>query len=146
MDVSWCTTRISTGSAVPPAEIGNLRHVGVTMVFDSRIEVDDSAAYGAGEVLYLRLGTADDGQGKGEQYWGTMLKYVMPWFPEPGIRIHFQCGSGVNRGPSAAFCTMVALGWTPEAAEAAIRASRPSVGLAYRDDVVRTCRKLGYIT
>ena len=153
MDVSWVTTRIATGSAVPPGEIASLRHegitsmtdTGITTVFDTRAEVNDAALYVSAGVGYIWLPTVDDGLPKREEYWGALLREVLPYCIMPWQRLLFQCGAGVNRGPSAAFCTMIGLGWLPEVAEARIRAVRPQVGLSYRDDVVRSCEVLGYL-
>jgi Fe-S cluster assembly protein SufB len=60
-----------------------------------------------------------------------------------GATVH-NCAAGINRGPSTAYSLMRALGWPAADAEAAIRAARPQVGLAYKGDADAAVAALGY--
>src|SRR5262245_32254250 len=144
LDISWCSTRIATGSAVLGSDIPLLDGAGVRLVVDTRFEADDTDAYTDNNVAYLRFPTSDDGAPKPLDYWRVLLDQTVPLFAHPHHRLLFQCVSGVNRGPSAAYAVMVALGWTDAQARAQILAARPAAALAYAADALTACQSLGY--
>lgn len=51
---------------------------------------------------------------------------------------------GINRGPSMCYAVLLAQGLDVNTAENLIRARRPQVGLAYKQDAIRAVKELGY--
>ena len=47
-----------------------------------------------------------------------------------------HCHMGINRGPSAGYAVLLALGWDPVDALAAIRAARPIANIWYAEDAL----------
>lgn len=147
-DFSFVTARLATGAAVSvPDDVAQLAAAGVTHVIDCRDDFSDGALLAAHpEITYLWNGVPDDGNPAthGDAWFGRSLAFALPALAQPHARVYAHCAAGVNRGPSTAFAIMLALGFTAAAAEQVIRAARPQVGLAYKDEAVASATSLGY--
>lgn len=145
-DFEFCSTRVATGAAVSgEADVQALVDAGVTHVVDARAEFDDAPLFAAHPAIsYLWNPAEDDGQTKPPEYFAKTLGFALPALAVPHTKVYCHCAAGVNRGPSNAFAVLVAQGWTAGGAEALIRAARPQVGLAYKNDAIAACKTLGY--
>lgn len=143
-DFTFVTTRLATGAAVSTADdVAQLAAAGITTVIDCRGEFDDAPLLGPA-FAYLWNGVQDDGQPKPADWFGRSLAFALPALAQPHVKVYAHCAAGVNRGPSTAFAIMLATGWLPAQAEAQIRAVRPQVGLAYKNDAVAAIPLLGF--
>jgi hypothetical protein len=143
-DFSFVTVRLATGAAIStPDDVSALAAAGVTAVIDCRAEFDDGPLL-AGQFAYLWNGTEDDGTTKDPSWFARSLAFGLPLLAQPHQRVYCHCAAGRNRGPSTAYAVMRALGWGSADAEATIRAARPQVELAYKDDADAAIAVLGY--
>lgn len=143
-DFTFVTPRLATGAAISsPGDVADLVAAGVTACIDCRSEFDDAPLL-APSMAYLWNGTADDGTPKPPAWFAMGLTFALPLLAQPHQKVYAHCAGGINRGPSMAMAIMMALGWTPGGAEAAIRAARPQVGLRYKDDAVAAITALGF--
>ena len=144
-DFTFVTARLATGAAISSqADVDALVAAGITHCIDCRIEFDDTPLLAGSGMAYLWNGTADDGTHKGTAWFASSLTFALPMFTLPHTKLYCHCAAGVNRGPSTAYACMQALGWSAADAEAAIRAARPQVGLAYKGDADAAVAALGY--
>jgi protein-tyrosine phosphatase len=147
VDFDFVTGRIATGSGLNSADdVNMLVSSGINVVIDCRNDFDDGPLFaGNPNINYLWNPTADDGTTKPPEYWQRSLEFALPLLAKPHTKVYAHCAAGINRGPSTAYCLMVALGFDPDLAEKLIRDARPVVRLAYMNDAVTGCRSLGYI-
>jgi protein-tyrosine phosphatase len=144
-DFSFVTRRLATGAAISgPDDVQALLAAGITHCIDCRGEFDDSSLLATSGMGYLWNGTADDGQPKPPAWFAASLAFALPALVIPRAKIYAHCAAGVNRGPSTAYAILRALGLDPAGAEAMIRAARPQVGLAYKNDADAAVTALGY--
>lgn len=145
-DFDFVTDRVATGAALNgPDDVGAITAAGINVVVDARAEYDDGQLFAANPaVAYLWNPTQDDGQPKPAAYWQKTLEFVLPLLAQPHRKAYLHCAAGVNRGPSNAYCVLVAQGLPPDEAERLIRSARPIVGLAYKADALAACQALGY--
>ncbi len=154
--MSWCepmadfnmiTDRVATGAAlVGPADVKQILEAGLNVVVDARDDFDDGPLFaGNAGVHYLWNPTPDDKMLKPVEYWKRTLDFVMPLLAVPRMKVYLHCSAGVNRGPSNAFCVLVAQGLDPKLADSLIRQARPKVELAYEGDALAACIALGYV-
>jgi len=146
-DFDMITDRVATGAALDnAADVQQILAAGLNVVVDARIEFDDGPLFaGQPNVAYLWNPIEDDGLPKPVDYWQRTLSFVLPLLAQPKRKVYLHCAEGVNRGPSNAFCVLVAQGLAPAVAEGLIRAARPQVGLAYKNDALAACKLLGYV-
>ena len=149
MDYNWINSRIATGAAIgSPTDVDDLAGAGVTHIIDCRGELDDAPLLGGHpDMLYLWNGVADDGNPAthGDAWFSKSLAFALPALAQPHTKIYTHCAAGVNRGPSTAFAILYALGFTAGHVEALIRAARPQVGLAYKDEAIASVHNLGFV-
>ncbi|GAC1521760.1 MAG: hypothetical protein NVS3B1_06390 [Marmoricola sp.] len=146
-DFNLITPRLATGAAISSAaDAATLVAAGITAVVDCRAETDDAPFLVGSGLAYLWNPTQDDGQHKSPDWFAKTLSFALPLIAQPHQVVNLHCAAGVNRGPSAAYAVMRALGWSPGDAEAAIRKVRPQVGLAYKADADAAILALGYDT
>lgn len=144
-DFTKITPRLATGAAInDAADVAALVAAGITAVVDCRAETDDAPLLTGAGLAYLWNPTQDDGQHKSPDWFAKTLAFALPLISQPHQVVLAHCAAGVNRGPSAAYAVMRALGWTAAAAEATMRAARPQVGLAYKNDADVAILALGY--
>jgi hypothetical protein len=108
------------------------------------------------EALSLRLagdrltvlpsGTDDDGQPKSPSWFRKIVFFALDALRDPKAKVYFHCSAGVNRGPSAAYAVLRALGHTPSEAFALIRDARPKAGILYADSADRAVDALRFAT
>ena len=109
---------------------------GVTHILDVRQEADDTDWWASVEGLsYLWAGIDDAGQ----RLPAAWFDHVVGWATEAiaaGGVVLTHCHMGINRGPSAGYAVLLALGWDPVEALAAIRAARPIANIWYAEDAL----------
>jgi hypothetical protein len=148
VDFNFVTSRIATGARLnSAADVDALVAAGINVVIDCRDDFDDGPLFASNPgIVYKWNPTRDDGLPKSAEYWRISLEFVLPLLAQPRTKVYAHCSAGVNRGPSTAYCIMVALSFPPGEAEDLIRRARPMVGLAYRDDALAACKALGYVS
>lgn len=145
-DFTFVTARVATGAAITDeSDVEALAAAGVTHVVDARAELDDAPLL-AGRFAYLWNPTQDDGQPKPVDYWQKTLAFSLPVFQQPKTRLYLHCAAGINRGPSNAYCVLVALGFSSTFVLTLIRQARPVTvnGIRYAPDALAAIQALGY--
>ena len=114
-------------------QLDQWRAAGVTHIIDAREEWSDEqrVAELCPEMHYSWVGTHDDGTGQPDEWFRAGVDAALEALGDPGARIVIHCHMGVNRGPSMAFAVLLATGWDPVAAAAAIRSARPIAAILY---------------
>lgn len=138
--------KLAVGAAVTSvSDVNDLWAAGVRAVIDCRSEFDDGSliASRAG-MKYIWLPTDDDGQTKPTSWFAAGYRFALPIrLQDADEIIYAHCAAGINRGPSMCYFLLRALyAASPAAAEAAVRAARPQVGIAYKADADRACLEL----
>ena len=142
-NISWLTNTVATGGdlAYDPnialAQADALVAMGVTHVFDGRIEDDDSEIWAERGVIYVRYGVNDPG-GDAHlpyEYFDHAVELARDAAASGG-KILAHCHMGINRGPSAAAAILIDRGWQPERALQRIVRARPIAGVYYFMDAV----------
>ena len=111
---------------------------GVTHVLDVRLEADDAALWSLiPGVTYHWDGIDDAGQEVPDEWWERMVAWSLAALSQPGAKLLTHCHMGINRGPSAGYGVLLALGWDPVDAIAAIRSARPEAHCWYAEDALR---------
>jgi protein-tyrosine phosphatase len=109
---------------------------GVTHVLDVRHEADDEALWELiPEVTYLWAGIDDAGQRVPAGWFERIASWAVDAIAAGGV-VLTHCHMGINRGPSAGYAVLLALGWDPVEALAAIRSSRPIANVWYAEDAL----------
>ena len=113
--------------------------LGITHVVDTRLEWSDEQALAesAPHVRYLHHGMDDAGQQVPHAWFEEAVAWVEAAYeqdPEAVVLTH--CHMGINRGPSLGFAILLAQGWDPVDAIAAIRAARPQANVWYAADAL----------
>jgi len=106
--------------------------VGIRAVVDTRLEWtdDELIAEIAPEIAFLNEGVVDGGQPMRDSWFDNITDFAVRHLDSGGgVLIH--CGSGINRGPSAAFAVLLRLGWDPVDAIELIRTQRPAATVSY---------------
>jgi protein-tyrosine phosphatase len=145
-DFNFVTTRLATGGAVSVLDVTALIAAGITHIIDCQLEFDDTAEFVKSSAIVLWIGVADDGNAAthGPGWFGKGIPFALSALAEPRTKVYAHCAAGVNRGPSMCFAIMLALGFSAADAEATIRAARPQVGLAYKEEAIAAVPLLGY--
>lgn len=109
---------------------------GVTHILDVRQEADDSDWWASvKEVDYLWAGIDDAGQRLPVAWFERIVGWATDAIAAGGV-VLTHCHMGINRGPSAGYAVLLALGWDPVDALAAIRAARPIANTWYAEDAL----------
>lgn len=144
-DYDFVNKRLATGAALQtPEDAVEIVSAGITHVVDCTDAEDDTQLFVQTGVQVLWNPVPDDGQPKAPDWFGRSLVFAMPALGQPKNKIYAHCSAGMNRGPSTCFAIMLALGFAPEDAEAVIRAARPKVTLAYKQDAINAIPVLEY--
>ena len=120
-------------------QLEELLRVGVTHVVDVRIEADDTEFVDdhSPGTAYLWHGIDDAGQRVPTAWFEEGVAWVLTALDDPDAIVLTHCHMGINRGPSLGYAVMLAQGWDPVEAIAAIRAARPIAYVAYAEDALR---------
>ena len=121
------------------AQLDEIIRLGITHVLDVRLEWDDEAAFAnrAPHVRYLHHGMDDAGQAVPYEWFEEAIGWVEEgWRTDPDAIVLAHCHMGINRGPSLGFAILLALGWDPVEAIAAVRAARPVANVWYAADAL----------
>ncbi len=114
--------------------------LGITHIIDVRLEWSDLDAFAerAPHVGYLHHGMDDAGQAVPAEWFEHAVSWIeAAWTENPGAVVLTHCHMGINRGPSLGFAVLLALGWDPVEAIAAIRSARPQANVWYAADALR---------
>ena len=116
-----------------------LTTAGVTHVVDCRLEADDEELVGQlnPAMTYRWVGIDDAGQRVPAAWFDEAVAYVLDALTDPDAVVLTHCHMGINRGPSLGFAVLLAQGWDPVEAIAAIREARPVAFAAYAEDALR---------
>lgn len=144
-NMNFIHPRLATGGDCGYGEqlasnVADLVVAGITDIIDMREEYsdEDSFAVLAPQIRYHYIPMDDAGQTEGDSTWQAVADAAIGAFQqrrEAKVLVH--CHMGINRGPSAAFAILLATGWEPAKALAAIRDARPIAAIAYSHDVLR---------
>jgi len=109
---------------------------GITHILDARFEASDNDVWDQIPIIdYLWNGIDDAGQ----QVPSSWFEDITTWATEAirqGGKVLTHCHMGINRGPSAGFAVLLAMGWDPVEALTAIRAARSIAHIAYAEDAL----------
>jgi protein-tyrosine phosphatase len=110
---------------------------GITHVLDVRLELDDAQWWEeVREVSYRWAGVDDAGQRIPAAWFDEVTAWALKALEVPGAKLLTHCHMGINRGPSAAYAVLLALGWDPAEAIDAIRTARPIANVWYAEDAL----------
>lgn len=140
--------RIATGGEiVMPESAKALVVAGITHVINCAMDADDGPMLSKMPlVCFYNATTDDDGQTTQPAEWfEKTLAFALPVLAQPRTKVYAHCRMGINRGPSACYSILRALGHSPQVAESLIRAARPEVGLKYMRSAEEALAVLGYV-
>ncbi len=120
-------------------QLAEICELGITHVVDTRMEWSDeqAVAEAAPHVRYLHHGMDDAGQQVPHEWFEEAVAWVeAAYAADPDAIVLTHCHMGINRGPSLGFAVLLAQGWDPVEAIAAIRAARPQANVWYAADAL----------
>lgn len=118
------------------ARAAELMAAGVTHVLDVRQEADDTALWAAEpRISYRWAGIDDAGQRVPPEWFESIVNWAAAAIDTGGV-VLTHCHMGINRGPSAGYAVLLARGWDPVDALAAIRTIRPIANVWYAEDAL----------
>lgn len=139
--IHWVTDRVAVSGDLPSRRPDALAHLarweaeGITDVFDMRGERDDTEFVEANSGITSHwFGVDDNGTPRSDAWFSSFVAEALQVLSDPERRILVHCHMGVNRGPSAAYAVLLALGWDHLDGLRAIRDARPIAGIIYADD------------
>ena len=96
-------------------QLEELVRLGITHIVDVRLEWTDEefVAALAPDVGYLHLGVDDAGQRIPGAWFDAVTEWSLAALTEPGAKVLLHCHMGINRGPSAGYAVLLALGFDP---------------------------------
>jgi hypothetical protein len=113
--------------------------LGITHIVDVRLEWSDLDTFAerAPDIGYLHHGMDDAGQAVPAEWFERAVSWIEAAYAEdPDAVVLTHCHMGINRGPSLGFAVLLAQGWDPVEAIAAIRAARPQANVWYAADAL----------
>ncbi len=143
-NLNFITPRLATGGDLPErpdealSDLRGWQDLGITHVVDNRLEWNDAkfvAEHSSG-IEYLHNGVDDRGEDMPDEWFDTGVPFALAALTQPDTKVLVHCHMGINRGPSLAFATLLALGWDPIEAMTTIRAARPIAAVGYADDAL----------
>lgn len=120
-------------------QLDDLLRLGITHVLDVRMEWDDAQTFTdrAPHVRYLHHGMDDAGQAVPAEWFERVVGWAEDAYrQDPDAVVLAHCHMGINRGPSVGFAILLALGWDPVEAIAAVRRARPVANVWYAADAL----------
>lgn len=132
---SWVTDRIAVGGGIwRREEVLLLAKEGITHVIDCRSSGSAGALYKDTGVTFFHCGTDDDGQPKGDEWFGPGAMYGVTTLAMENTKLLVHCLAGINRGPSMAYVVMRLTGFDENSAYSAIKMARHLAVVGYRED------------
>lgn len=143
-NVSRVTDWLWTGGDIRPdpddalEDIRSLQRSGLTHIVDCRYEWTDEALFAvfAPGISYLHHGVDDDGGRQPDWWFDLGVGFVVHALAERSSQVLVHCHMGINRGPSLAYATLLALEWDPVEALEAIRSARPIAAVGYAEQAL----------
>lgn len=143
--ICWVNDQLAVSGDLPYSRSAAETHLrnweaeGITDVFDMRGEADDSEFIHANseQITSHWFGVDDNGGQRSNQWFESFVAMAFEILQDPERKILVHCHMGVNRGPSALYAIMIAIGWDHLEALRKIRDVRPIAGLIYAADAVR---------
>ena len=141
----FVTERIAVGGdldaydeALAVRQLEELVRLGITHIVDVRLEWTDEefVAALAPDVGYLHLGVDDAGQRIPAAWFDAVTEWSLAALTDPGAKVLLHCHMGINRGPSAGYAVLLALGFDPVDALDLIRSRRAIAHVAYAEDAL----------
>ena len=120
-------------------QLDDILRLGITHVLDVRLEWHDEQNFAerAPHIRYLHHGMDDAGQDVPPEWFERVVGFAEDaWREDPDAVVLAHCHMGINRGPSVGFAILLALGWDPVEAIAAIRRARPVANVWYAADAL----------
>lgn len=118
-------------------QVVELFEAGITHILDVRMEAEDSEIWSLFPgVAYRWDGIDDAGQRVPGHWFEGITTWALEALEDPNARLLTHCHMGINRGPSAGFAVLLALGWEPIEAIEAIRGARPIAFVGYAEDAL----------
>lgn len=138
--------RIGVGGGIwASTHVDRLVEAGFTHVVCAAEELEGLSLCLAGSRLtVLPDGIDDDGLPKSPSWFRRIVSFALDALHDPTAKVYFHCAAGINRGPSAAYAVLRALGHTRTEAFALIRDARPEAGILYADSADRAIDGLGF--
>lgn len=87
-------------------------------------------------VRFHHFGVDDWGGRRNPRWFDGLVATALEVLAQPDRKLMVTCWMGCNRGPSATYAVLLALGWKPLPALRAIRSARPIAGTIYAADAV----------
>ena len=145
IDFDRVTDRIFTGGGIwSMKDVDRLVAVGVTHVVCAAEELEELSVRLAGDRLaVLPNGTDDDGEPKSPSWFGRIVRFALDALRDPDARVYLHCAAGINRGPSATYVVLRALGHSRGEALGLIKAARGQAGIIYADSADDAIEALG---
>lgn len=130
------------------AQLDQWRELGITHIVDAREEWSDEERVVARhpDITYHWVGTHDDGSAQPDEWFRAGVEAALEAMADPEAHAVVHCHMGVNRGPSLAFAVLLAMGWSPAAAAAAIRAARPVAAILYAENALDWWHRQGQVS
>lgn len=139
---------LPAGTADFERQLDHWRAAGITHIIDAREEWSDEKRVAElyPDMTYCWVGTHDDGSGQPDEWFRAGVDAALEALGDPAARIVIHCHMGVNRGPSMAFAVLLAMGWNPVAAAAAIREARPIAAILYAASAIDWFHRQGEVS
>lgn len=133
---------LATNEQTAAEQLHELLQVGVTHIFDARIEWSDERLVRqlAPRITYRHQGMDDVGQRVSASYFDQAVAFINTAIGDGGT-VLAHCHMGINRGPSVGFASLLATGMDPIEALDQIRCARPVAWVAYAEDALRWHRQ-----
>jgi dual specificity phosphatase 3 len=128
---------LSADPALAQRQLAELVDLGVTHVFDARVEWSDESLVRrhAPDVAYHHVGIDDAGQRVPDEWFDDVVGRAQTALADGG-RVLAHCHMGINRGPSLGVAVLLAEGWDVVEAMTAVRTARPIAAMAYAEDAL----------
>ena len=88
-------------------------------------------------IEYIYMGVDDDGGKRDPKWFDEVTSTALKILEDPNAVLMITCWMGVNRGPSATYAVLLALGWEPRRALHEIRTVRPIACTIYSVDATK---------
>lgn len=110
---------------------------GITDYIAVHEECDDGDFIAAhSHIKFHHFGVDDWGDRRDPRWFDSLVASALDVLAQSDSKLMVTCWMGCNRGPSATFAVLLALGWKPLSALRAIRSVRPIAGTIYAADAV----------